>query len=387
MKKKSASRFDRVIVLWVLCLLVLIGISVYCVTRLLRVLPKESFEQKITNSALRQGDWFRRNQKESGDFLYEQIAATGERKDGDNIVRQAGALYGLAQLYRYNKEPNLKETLEKGLGYFRSLTATISAEASAITSNDETWSNTTALLVLGLTEFIDSDTQLRTTENLEYLVRLSNYLVATQTSTGAYINDYEPRPVESDYNNGETMYALIRSYSVTQKIAYLESAKRMAEYAIHYYGPQKFNSSFFSWGMAGFAHLYTVEKNDAYWEFMHAYTQKYFDARGDSYEQFLARQSDSVITPGTSVFLEGVDHIAWIAKEKDPVLFQKLKRHIERVLEYLLVYEIDSPYGKYAVGIDSVRNAVCSQVTCETTRIDFLQHNISAILLYKRLVR
>lgn len=387
MKKKLAARFDRVFIVWTLCILILAVASVFSVRRLLHVLPKESFEQKITNSALRQGDWFMRNQKESGDFIYEQIAATGEIKEGDNIVRQAGALYGLAQLYRYNKEPNLKETLEKGFGYFRSLTATISAETSAITLNDETWTNTTALLVLGLTEFIDSDTQLRTTGNLEYLVRLSNYLIATQTSTGAYINDYDPEPTESDYNNGETMYALIRSYSVTQKPQYLASVKHMAEYAMNYYGSQKFNSSFFSWGMAAFAHLYTVEKNDAYWRFMSAYAQKYFDSRGNAYEQYLAHQSKSVITPGSSVFLEGVDHIAWIAKEKDPLLYQELKRHIERVLNYLLVYEIDSPYGKYAVGKDSIRNAVCSQVTCETTRIDFLQHNMSAILLYKRLVR
>ena len=384
MKKNRVGRLDRLQVIWSVGIIIVSIFSAWAVLHLIRVLPKESFEQKIIGSITRQGDWFVRNQTTAGDFVYERYAATGEVKEGNNIVRQAGALYGLAQLYSYTKDPAIEQTLEKGFGYFRTLTATQSAEVLAVTHNEETLTNTTALLVLGLAEYLEADNQNKTTGNMEYLARLSNYLVSTQVATGAYINDYEPDPDESDYNNGETMYALIRSHSVTQKESYLRSVQRMAAYAMDHYGNQEFNSSFFSWGMAGFAYLYAVDPNEMYWEFMRKYANKYMSARGNGYEQFLAHKSDAVVTPGSSVFLEGVDHIAWVAKDKDVVLYRILKRHVQNVLDFLLTYELDSPYGTYASGIDSVRGAICSQKECETTRIDFLQHNISAIVLYLR---
>jgi len=382
MKKKRVVRVDFLFLLWISVIAVISFFSVQQVRRLVGVLPKENFKQKVTGSITRQGDWFIKNQTPAGDFVYERYAATGEIKEGNSIVRQAGALYGLGQLYAYTKNPKTKMTLEKGFDYFRGLTATPSASANVITHNGQTLTNTTALLVLGLVEYLEADNRNKTTENLEYLVRLSNYLASTQTSTGAYINEYVPKPAESDYNNGETMYALIRSYNVTQKQEYLLSVKRMASYAMEYYGPQGFNSSFFSWGMAGFSYLYAEEPDEKYWEFLRQYADKYMTSRGAVYEQFLNHTSETAITPGASVFLEGVNHIAWVAKDKDPGLYRTLKRHVERVLDFLLTYELDGPYGKYASGKDMVRGAICSQKECETTRIDFLQHNISAILLY-----
>ncbi len=387
MKKNRVVRLDRLQVVWSVGIIIVSIFSAWAVLRLIRVLPKENFEQKITASITRQGAWFVRNQTEAGDFVYERYSATGEVKEGNNIVRQAGALYGLAQLYGYSKDSDIRQTLEKGLDYFRGLTATQSAETLAVTHNEETLTNTTALLVLGITEYLEADNQHKTTENLEHLVRLSNYLVSTQATTGAYINNYTPEPEESDYNNGETMYALMRSYQITQKESYITSVKRMANYAMNTYGLERFNSSFFSWGMAGFAHLYTVEPDEKYWEFLKGYADKYMSARGYAYGQFVSHKAEGTITPGASVFLEGVDHIAWIAKDKDAVLFRSLRSHVRDMLNFLFKYEIGGPYGTYAALTDSVRGAICSQEACETTRIDFLQHNMSAMLLYLRFLQ
>lgn len=364
--------------IWIIGIAVISVFSAFSVYRLISVWPKENFEQKVVGSAKRQGEWFTRNQTNEGDFVYERIVATGEVKEGNNIVRQAGALYGLAQLYGYTKDPKIEQTLEQGFTYFRGLTATPSADVNKIVYFDDAQSNTNALLVLALVEYIEGDIKHNTTENLEYLVRLSNYLVATQATNGSYINDYTPRAEESDYNNGETMYALIRSYNVTRNERYLTSVKRFANYALTHYGEKEFNSSFFSWGMAGFAYLYKADPSDRYWKFLKEYAEKYMIARGAGYE----KTQDS--PPGSAVFLEGIDHVAWIAREKDTVMYRALREHVQKVLTYLVTYEIGGPYGKYTSPDDTVIGAVCSQVTCETTRIDFLQHLLSAILLYIR---
>lgn len=368
--------------IWIVILLFLTVCSSYFVYRLFKLWPKETLEQKLEGSMARETTWLLNNQKEAGDFVYERIAATGQANDANSIVRQAGALYGLGQAYKYKKDPHVAQAFEKGLSYFKNLTATKSATMVAISHEDETLSNTTALVVLGLTEYIEADDRNNTLENLEYLVRLSNYLESTQATTGAYINSYIPTPSESDYNNGETMYALIRSYQLTQKDSYLTSVKRMADYAISHYKTDTFNSSFFSWGMAGFAHLYSVAPDEKYWKYLVASFDTYMKYRGQWYEQYLRSKDGEPVTPGSAVFLEGVDHIGWIAKTKDPMLYKKINAHVRRVLDHLLAYELNSPYGKYRSESASVSGAVCSQVNCESTRMDFVQHHMSAMTLY-----
>jgi hypothetical protein len=388
MKKIPRRASDPVRLIWSIILCLLIVAATFAVLRLVRMLPKESLEERFSESIKRQAEWFGKNQRSAGDFVYEQYALTGEEKEGNNIVRQAGALYGLGQAAKFIGNEETVETLEKGLSYFRTLVSTPSANAMAITFEDETQTNTTALLVLALVEYIEGDSATRkTTENLEYLVQLSNYLAGTQTDTGAYINTYLPEPTESDYNNGETMYALIRSYGLTRKETHLQSVRRAADYAMSHYGNQDFNSAFFSWGMAAFAYLYKMEPEEKYWNFMKDSTEKYFAKRGDGYERLLKNTNESTIIPGSAVFLEGITHVGWIARDTDPVLFAKLKRHARSVLEYLLRYEINSPYGRYRSDAPSVASAVCAQISCETTRIDFLQHNMSAMFLYLTFLR
>lgn len=377
-------RVDFIRLIWIAGIIALFAWSARTVFRAVTLLPKEPVSDRLRESAVRQGGWLITNQKPEGDIVYEMVSATATPTEDNNIVRQAGVLYGLAQLSNTSETPQLSGAFEKNLEYFRGITATVSAERAAIELDGYRPSNATALVVLGLTEYMDADKSRQTTQNLEYLTRLTNYLISTQASHSAYFNDLIPTPKESDYNNGETMYALIRSFRITNDPATIESVRKAAEYFMDHYGTSDFNASFFSWGMAGFSYLYRVDPRDEYWQFLRAYADKYLHERGEWYEYALAGRKDAEIPPGAAVYQEGVAHIAWIAKEKESDLNRKLSRHMVRVLEYLLRYEVNSPVGKYAVEDTRMNGAICATATCETTRIDFMQHYISAILLYLR---
>jgi len=373
------------IAVWAGVTCIFLAFAAFQVVRLLRVWPGEPFTQRVRESAMRQGKWYVRNQTKRGDFVYEQYVATGEIKEGNNITRQSGALYGLAHLYRGYADPEIRRVLERGFAYFDGLTATQSAGAAVVYDTQQP-TNATALLALALSEYLETDGVTDRTQKLESLVRLSDYLVSTQTPSGSYAATPEPEPSENDYNNGETMYALIRSYRLTKRKEYLSSVKQAAAFALKQYGGGEFNAAYYSWGMAAFAYLFQEEADPAYWMFMKDYTDRYLTSRGNGYEKTISDpEPRSVVSPGVSVFFEGVDHVAWTARDADPEYAQTLRTHIRTMLSYLLRYEINSKYGKFVSGADAVNGAVCADVTCATTRIDYLQHNMSAILLYLRL--
>jgi len=330
------------------------------------------------------GAWFVRNQTQRGDFVYEQYAATGDTVPGNNIVRQAGALYALAKLYRHSKKEDIRETLDRGIAFFRDVTVTPSSNTRAVQYDGEIRSNTIALLILAMAEYLESETATNADVLTRELSEYAQYLVLTQVHSGGYINAHQVKNAESDYNNGETMYALIRSYEIIGNPLYLTSVRKAADYAMQKYGIGKFNASFYSWGMAAFAYLYGIDPQEAYWTFMKEYTDRYMETRGKRYEQSVADSALPKVPPGAAVFLEGVVHVAWAALYKDQWYARDLRKHIDTVLPYLIRYEINSPFGWYLSHNANLSGAVCSQASCETTRIDFTQHLLSAILLRHR---
>lgn len=367
-------------------LLLSVGVfAVYSFTRFTNVVRQTApFHERLENSAVRMTEWFVRNQTEAGDFPYEQYAANGEPVEGYNIVRQAGSLYALAQAYRQGGDTRVRDTLLSGFSFFERHTATTSGTVSAVSYDGEVRSNTTALFVLALSEYLVADDVPESDRYAAALIRYADYLTSTQTEEGGYINVYGETPEESDYNNGETMYALMRAYETTGDRRYMDSVVRASSYAISRYGSEEFNTPFYSWGMAAFAYLYTYEPKEEYWAFMRDYTDRYMHARGVWYERQISDPKSPRVPPGAAVYLEGVTHAALVARKTDQEYAETLIRHVRTVLEELLRYEIGSPAGRYRSHNTKLSGAVCARETCETTRIDVTQHLMSASLLYLR---
>ena len=364
----------------------LIGAVVIVFVSSLVIAHKSSEKPTFDSSMEKMGDWFISVQKNRGDFRYELSIPKGKTKRGNNIVRQAGALYGLAQLYKYDKNPNIQQTLEKGLGYFNKFMIPQGKNAVAVVFHGKLKSNASALLLLGLIEYLQAEPKAKAQYG-ERAEQLANYLVLSQTKEGGFINIWTPISVESDYNNGETFYALVRAYQVFHHPAYLRAAKKAAAYFETLYGHQKFNSAFYSWGMAGFAHLYKVEPRDEYWKFLKESTDKYWLARGEPMQRYINEKQGYPPKPGLAVFLEGVAHTAWIARDKNPEYYAKLKSHIESSLLFLMGYQVGNLYSPVQSKLARLQGGVCMQETCKRLRIDFTQHNLSALYLYQVMVK
>lgn len=334
-----------------------------------------SFTQALTAGI----KWFGEVQTANGDFVYSMSVPDGEVVEGNEIVRQAGALYGIAHGYRFNKDEQTKRTLERGFEYFSQITQPKDATSSAIVFEHSTKSNSSALLLLALIEYLETSPEGKELY-AEQAKQLANFLITTQTPFGTFIYEKTARGNEqSPYNDGESFYALVRAYKYFHDEQYLASAKKSANFFLKVYDRTYFESGFYAWGMAGFAHLYLIDPQEDYWNFMHKATDKFMDDRG--------KYSLHQPKPGSAVFLEGVAHVAWIAKERDHEYYLQLKSYLEQMLNNASQFQIGSSDSIVKTDHPQLQGAVCQNDECSVTRIDYAQHYISALYLYLTLVK
>jgi len=213
------------------------------------------------------GQWFVKNQTPQGDFLYELDISTGKPLESYNIVRQAGSLYSLAQLYSYAHDQQVKTAIHQGFAFFEQLSQPQSPQTTAIVYQDTKKSNASALLLLALIEYLETNPEDRD-QYFSWTQELAQYLLTTQKENGGFIYKPEISQEESAYNNGESFYALIKMYHLDPQLEYLEAVNRAADYLLKAYPADNQNYSFYAWGMAGFAHLYRIDPQEKYWEYL-----------------------------------------------------------------------------------------------------------------------
>ncbi len=342
---------------------------------------KIQFKKNLETSLEFQGKWFLENQTKNGDFVYKRNVVTGKKIHGYNIVRQAGSLYSLAQLYKKNKDPKIKGVLEKGFDFFKNFTKQQSFPLSgaAVVYEQEKKSNASALLLLALIEYMEASEKNKE-KYWNFANQLAQYLVSTQTITGGFIQEFPG--IESDYNNGESFYALIRMYLLSQNKSYLNAAEKAAVYFIHKYDDKGFNLSFYPWGMAGFSYLYKETRKIDYWLFMKKQTDQYFKNSGDNINSFLKGENKNFPRGNLAVFLEGLTHTAWVAKNIDYQYFLSLRSFIEKSLIYLMSLQVNGPISERNSNFSQVKGGLCYDYNCQTQRIDICHHYLSAIYLY-----
>ena len=348
---------------------------------------KSSFESNLEKSLELYAEWFLKNQTERGDFNYEMDVQTGEIYDSYNIVRQAGSLYSLAHAYKYFGGEKCKNGLEKGISFFNKYLENVEndTETKRVNYDNSIKSNTTALYLLALIEYMETDDSVKS-KYIDVSKNLADYILLTQNDKGGFYI-HLGRPEESDYNNGESLYALIRMYKISGDEKYLEGAKKAADYIIAEYSNREFNYSLYSWAMQGLSHLYRVEPDEKYWDFIKSYSNKFLFNYGANAYKYFSEKNGNPPKSNLGVYLEGLNHVAWVSKEKDREYYTALVDFIEMSLKYLMTLQINGPGSDRTSDIELISGGVCYDYNCATQRIDLVHHNLSAIYLYLTLTK
>ncbi len=344
-------------------------------------------KNNLKQALILEGNWFVKNQTEKGDLFYQRSVETGNLEEGNHITRQAFSFYTLALAYKNTRNPEFYNALKKGIDYFKSISIKedklvnhLKKPTQRIALDQNRNSNTTAFVLLSLIELMETNEDLKPSY-YTYATQLADYLVTTQMQSGGF--RYRPTgDIEDSYNDGESLYALARMYQISKDPVYLEAAKKGADYLSNKYLSKKLDRAFYSWGMQAFYHVYQIDPQEKYWDFIRKYTEIFMKEEGHNIELYYDQKT--AVAPSTSlpVFLEGVNHAAYLAEKKDKKFAESLKRFLKKSLQHQLTFQINGPLSNRKSDFEKVKGGVCNNYYCKSQTIDVVGHNLGAAYFY-----
>jgi len=206
---------------------IVVGLIAAAAVSLKRVVPESDCGSALTKSvllkSLKVGTQFIRNhQKPEGNFNYLYDWTNKTFDPGDNQVRQAGALWGLALIFQNGPESETLASIQKALAFFEGHSALTESGARYIRYPGERRGalGTVSLVALAYIDLLRTETDLLSEAvRADYEKRLDEYLaflVSARHSSGLWHSRFDmetgkPFSKPSPYFDGETLLALAKA--------------------------------------------------------------------------------------------------------------------------------------------------------------------------------
>ena len=330
----------------------------------------------VTSDALtRAVDALLAAQTEEGLFAYGFDFVRDRASKRDSIVRQAGTVYSLAEYYSYSRDQRLREPLRRALGALGSRSAAYGG--GALVSKDATLEGVkmgaTALALLAELYYF------RTSGDGRFERKRRAWLqgLLSLQRPGAGFRRAPGSDLESHYYNGEAWLALAFHALTFENAKVARSLAEVEPYFMTTYGREP-HIGFFHWGLMAASMRWQATGKPRYAAFVQDQVRHYL--------QDLRPKLNP--NANTCYALEGLFPALPIVAP-DPDLEAALRDRAEREYEKILGFQIqpgqeriDLGDGAYLVNprlADYVGTFLAGRKR-PSTRIDFTQHCISAII-------
>ena len=193
----------------------------------------------LLDSARAGGAYLARSVDPEGRFAYSYSPDRNRVAPTYNMVRHAGTVYSMFELYQVTRDPALRTAADRALGHLLQSTAPYGEpdeQMTMVVDDDKIKLGGVALTVVALVQHLEA-TQDR--QHLPLLQSLGRYIVRQQRESGEFISQRfaetgEARDdFESQYYPGEAILALVRLHRVDPRPVWLDTAQKGAGYLIN----------------------------------------------------------------------------------------------------------------------------------------------------------
>lgn len=335
--------------------------------------------------------WLIQAQESTGRFKYEYEPFQGDYLSGDNIVRQAGALFQLGEVVRRDNgnNPELAAAIESSIDYFESLSKEdefLKVSFRCIVEDAESTTcklGATSLALIGILSYIEAYPE-KESEYEDLIDDYLSFILVSRNLSGGFRNIHHvglngQPSAESAFSNGEALLAL------TRYLMYRDSSvvKRTRDDALSFITKDEYDTALYLWIMAALKDMPELSEHEEYL----AYTKDFTLWRINGITPRRATRHNYCAYAEGVVSAYGVleDHVDadyrdmlrgeidfWNTKNSRLQIMEDTPARAVLdgdTLEFLTVADMDVAQGGFLTG-DNVL----------TQRIDFTQHCVSAYL-------
>jgi rhamnogalacturonyl hydrolase YesR len=192
-------------------------------------------ESKYLSAAQAGGDYLVTHMHEDGSFVYEHDPGTDEVTDGYNILRHAGTTYSLLELYEATNDREYLASSEKAIAYLinQVVPCPMIPAAACVEEDAEVKLGGNGLTILALAKHAEA-TGKKT--HLSLAERLAAFIVGVQSPSGEFavhkmINGVAD-DFKSEYYPGEAMFGLAKLSQASGDRKWLDAAHQGARWII-----------------------------------------------------------------------------------------------------------------------------------------------------------
>jgi len=345
----------------------------------------------LLESAMLGGNYLVNATNGDGSFVYKYNASSDGESSSYNLLRHAGTIYSMLQLYDVTKDQTLLSSAERAIDYLFSFVKPFDDSVCIVNDAGEVKLGGNALAVIALAEYMKvtgDDIYLSVMQNLSHFIRSS------QNEVGSFIckRDYLTGEIYdwvSEYYPGEALLALCRLYSLDYNETWLDVAEKGARYLITIRDANvPINQLIHDhWLMIALNELYRYRGDSLYFNHSMNLSKGIMNLQRDDinreseYPDWLGSYYTPPHSTSTATRTEGLVaayNLAYDYDEENMVdsIFDAIKLGIKFQLKTQLTEEDvkDLPDPDQAIG------GFCYSLDSYSIRIDYVQHNICSIL-------
>ncbi len=332
-------------------------------------------------------EWLVRNQLENGLFRYDCSLEKGSCSRIQNLTRQAGGTWALAEAAYFFHDRKYFEAAARSVDYFVRISEVREADRRLIRSlpdpeNGVTRNNAIALLLRAILALGREDPDFLKSHG-EIAESFASHLLLSQTGEGLFPSRYAATSgyyssANDDYNDGETFFALIGMYNTFPRPEYREAIFKAARALENQYGGS-LNRKFYAWGMKGFKEFLALGSEPAYRDFIFQQTDLMLETPYFVFSESLPKTDLPQVA--FLVFSEGVAEAYALAAESGELERKReygdvLRKSIERIFSFQLTENKNLSEETYR----RAYGGFCGSPACRTQRVDNTQHAVLALL-------
>lgn len=362
-------------------------------------LSKKSLEQSLN---LTKDYYFKRAVGADGRITYAYYPATDEEAEGYNILRHAGTVYSMLELYEWSKDEEILAAAERALEYLISFLRphkVNDVEVNVIVENDTFKLGGNGLAVVAFAKYTEVTGNQKYVPVMQSLATWMAELQRNEERFSVHKQKYstgEVKDFESEYYPGEAILAMVRLYKVDAQSKWLDCAEKEARYLIEVRDrtADKETIPHDHWLLYGLYDLYQFRPHPLY------STHAFFIADTITEAQLLDPDTVSREMQGSykikanyprstpaATRSEGLGAAAKLAELiEDSDRAKRYRYSIHQAIKYQLQMQLYPESVLYFPNKSFILGGFRGSLREWELRNDYTQHNVSSILSYLELI-